>query len=116
MMPRFLRPLGPSDSRAWTVSGAWPGSTSCSWCCLASPWRYHQLTHAPILIVGYELIVASHVQQGVPAFLVTVALVLPLTIVFARVVAAVLEIPSQQHRSLASVAVLRHARAEGVPV
>jgi peptidoglycan/LPS O-acetylase OafA/YrhL len=50
------------------------------------------LTHAPILVV-YELIVAGHVAQGVPAFLVTVALVLPLTIVFARVFAAAFETP-----------------------
>ena len=74
------------------------------------------LTHAPIVIVVYELIVAGHVQQGVPAFLVTAALVLPLTILFARVFASVFEIPFQQHRSPASVAVLRHARAEGAPV
>ena len=74
------------------------------------------LTHAPIVIVVYKLIVAGHVHQGVPAFLVTAALVLPLTILFARVFASVFEIPFQQHRSPASVAVLRHALAEGAPV
>ena len=74
------------------------------------------LTHAPIVIVVYELIVAGHVQQGVPAFLVTLALALPLTIVAARVFASVFEIPFQQHRSPASVAVLRHARGEGAPI
>jgi peptidoglycan/LPS O-acetylase OafA/YrhL len=62
------------------------------------------LTHAPIIIVVYELIVAGHVQQGVPAFLVTVALVLPLTIVFARVFASVFETPfRQQHRPSGSI-------------
>ena len=74
------------------------------------------LTHAPILIVVYKLIVAGHVQQGVPAFLVMAALTLPLTIVFARMFASVFEIPFQQRRSRASVAVPRPARAERAPV
>ncbi len=73
------------------------------------------LTHAPILVVVYELIVAGHVHQGVPAFLVTVALVLPLTIVFARLFALVFETPFMRHSS-SRVARLRHARpAQGVP-
>ena len=74
------------------------------------------LTHAPILIVVYKLIVAGHVPQGVPAFLVTVAIVLPLTIVFARLFASVFERGFMQHRSPSRVARLRHARAaQGVP-
>ncbi len=72
------------------------------------------LTHAPILIVVYKLIVAGHVHQGVPAFLVMVALVLPMTIAFARVFASVFETPFM-HRSQSRVARLRHARAQGVP-
>ena len=51
------------------------------------------LTHAPIVAVVYELIVAGRVHQGVPVFLVSLALVLPLTIVFARVFASVFETP-----------------------
>jgi peptidoglycan/LPS O-acetylase OafA/YrhL len=69
------------------------------------------LTHAPILIVVYELIVAGHVHQGVPAFLVTLALVLPLTIAFARVFASVFEIPFIQHRRPVWAARPRRARA-----
>ena len=42
------------------------------------------LTHGPIVVVVYELVVAGRVRQGAPAFLVSLALVLPLTIVFAR--------------------------------
>ena len=42
------------------------------------------LTHGPIVVVVYETIVAGRVGQGVPAFVVTLALVVPLTIVFAR--------------------------------
>jgi peptidoglycan/LPS O-acetylase OafA/YrhL len=56
------------------------------------------LTHAPILVVVYELIVAGHVHPGVPAFLVTLALVLPLTIAFARAFASIFEFPFVQHR------------------
>ena len=57
------------------------------------------LTHAPILILVYELIVAGHIRQGVPAFLVTLALALPLTIAFARVFASVFEIPFLTQRT-----------------
>jgi peptidoglycan/LPS O-acetylase OafA/YrhL len=51
------------------------------------------LTHGPIVVVVYEEIVAGRVRQGVPAFLVSLAVVLPLTIVFARVFASVFETP-----------------------
>jgi peptidoglycan/LPS O-acetylase OafA/YrhL len=68
------------------------------------------LTHGPIVVVVYERIVAGNVRPGVPAFLVTLALVLPLTIAFARVFASVFERPFLH----------RHARRRtarlGVPV
>jgi peptidoglycan/LPS O-acetylase OafA/YrhL len=51
------------------------------------------LTHAPIVVVVYKEIVAGRVHQGVPAFLLTLALALPLTILFARVFASVFESP-----------------------
>jgi peptidoglycan/LPS O-acetylase OafA/YrhL len=54
------------------------------------------LTHAPIVAVVYEEIVAGRIAQGVPAFLVTLGLALPLTILFARVFASVFETPFQQ--------------------
>jgi peptidoglycan/LPS O-acetylase OafA/YrhL len=57
------------------------------------------LTHGPIVVVVYEQVVAGRVSQGVPAFVVSLALVVPLTIVFARVFASVFEIPFRQHRS-----------------
>jgi peptidoglycan/LPS O-acetylase OafA/YrhL len=56
------------------------------------------LTHGPIVVVVYEKIVAGHVGQGVPAFLVSLALALPLTVVFARLFASVFEIPFLQHQ------------------
>jgi peptidoglycan/LPS O-acetylase OafA/YrhL len=73
------------------------------------------LTHAPIVIVVYDLIVAGHVQRGTPAFLVTVALVLPLTIVFARVFASIFEIPFMQHRGAVWAGRQGRARAQGAP-
>ena len=50
---------------------------------------------------------AGRVRQGVPAFVVTLALALPLTIVFARAFASVFETPSRRrHRSARLVGAL----------
>ena len=62
------------------------------------------LTHGPIVVVVYERIVAGRVSPGVPAFLVSLALVLPVTILFARAFAAVFERPF-----------LRRTRRAGLP-
>jgi peptidoglycan/LPS O-acetylase OafA/YrhL len=51
------------------------------------------LTHGPIVVVVYERFVAGRVGRGVPGFLVSLALALPLTIAFARVFASVFETP-----------------------
>jgi peptidoglycan/LPS O-acetylase OafA/YrhL len=59
------------------------------------------LTHGPIVVVVYDKLVAGRVQPGVPAFLVSLALMLPLTIVFARAFAAVFEAPFRTQRSSA---------------
>ncbi len=56
------------------------------------------LTHAPIVIFVYYGIVAGRVRQGVPVFLVLLAILLPVTVIFARLFAAVFEIPFQKHR------------------
>ena len=56
------------------------------------------LTHGPIVVVVYEKIVAGRVSPGVPAFLVSLALVVPLTIAFARVFASVFEAPFRSSR------------------
>ncbi len=71
------------------------------------------LTHAPIVVVVYYTVVAGRVPQGVPSFLVTLAIVLPATIGFARLFGAVFEIPFQRYRGWSA---LRAARppAEGV--
>jgi peptidoglycan/LPS O-acetylase OafA/YrhL len=57
------------------------------------------LTHGPIVVVVYEKVVAGRVRQGVPAFVVSLALLVPLTIAFARVFASVFEIPFRRSRS-----------------
>jgi peptidoglycan/LPS O-acetylase OafA/YrhL len=58
------------------------------------------LTHGPIVVVVYERVVAARVSPGVPAFLVSLALVVPLTIAFARVFASVFETPFRSGRSI----------------
>ena len=69
----------------------------------------------PIVVVVDEKIVAGRVRQGVPAFLVALAPALPLTVVFARVFAAVFETPFLRHRSWPQDAGQQHPRAEGAP-
>jgi peptidoglycan/LPS O-acetylase OafA/YrhL len=72
------------------------------------------LTHAPIVVIVYERIVAGRVPQGVPAFVVTLAIALPLTIVFARLFASVFERPFLLHRPAPSGATRpRLPQAEG---
>jgi peptidoglycan/LPS O-acetylase OafA/YrhL len=73
------------------------------------------LTHAPIVVLVYELIVAGRVRQGVPAFLVTLALALPLTIAFARVFASVFETPFRRRRRSSGTPRLPLPQVEGVP-
>jgi peptidoglycan/LPS O-acetylase OafA/YrhL len=74
------------------------------------------LTHAPIVVVVYEKIVAGRVAQGVPAFLVTLAIALPLTIGFARLFASVFEKPFLHHRTRPEAPRLRLAQVEGLPI
>jgi peptidoglycan/LPS O-acetylase OafA/YrhL len=73
------------------------------------------LTHAPIVVVVYEKIVAGHISPGVPAFLVTLALALPLTILFARAFASVFEIPFLRRRGSVSAVVSAPAQPQRVP-
>ncbi len=73
------------------------------------------LTHAPIVAIVCERIVAGRVAPGVPFFLVSLALVLPLTLVFARLFAAVFEFPFQRRRAVAEPAPRPHPRAQGLP-
>jgi peptidoglycan/LPS O-acetylase OafA/YrhL len=56
------------------------------------------LTHAPIVIAVSFGLVAGHVTAGTPRFFVLIAILLPVTVCFARMFAAVFEIPFQRHR------------------
>jgi peptidoglycan/LPS O-acetylase OafA/YrhL len=73
------------------------------------------LTHAPIVVIVYERIVAGRVPGGVAAFVVTLAIGLPLTIAFARLFAAVFERPFPGRLASSGVPSLRLGRAQGVP-
>ncbi len=72
------------------------------------------LTHAPIVAIVCERVVAGRVAQGVPAFLVSLALVLPLTIAFAWGFSLIFEAPFRRRRSAPEPARPLPARAEGV--
>jgi peptidoglycan/LPS O-acetylase OafA/YrhL len=54
------------------------------------------LTHGPIVVLVYGKVVAGRVRQGVPAFVASLALAVPLTILFARLFASVFETPFQR--------------------
>jgi peptidoglycan/LPS O-acetylase OafA/YrhL len=73
------------------------------------------LTHAPIVVIVYEKIVAGRVRQGVPAFVVSLALVLPLTILFARAFASVFEPPFRRPHRWSLAAPWRHPSADRAP-
>jgi peptidoglycan/LPS O-acetylase OafA/YrhL len=56
------------------------------------------LTHEPIVIAVSYGLVRGHVTSGTPMFFVLVAILLPTTVCFARMFAAVFELPFQRHR------------------
>jgi peptidoglycan/LPS O-acetylase OafA/YrhL len=56
------------------------------------------LTHLPILTVVYDRIVVGHVRQGVPAFLVSLAIVVPLSVAFSQLFARFFEAPFLRSR------------------
>jgi peptidoglycan/LPS O-acetylase OafA/YrhL len=64
------------------------------------------LTHAPIVIAVAYGLVLGRVAPGTPTFLVLTAILLPLTVGFARLFAAIFELPFQRHRGWTP---LRHA-------
>jgi peptidoglycan/LPS O-acetylase OafA/YrhL len=69
------------------------------------------LTHAPIVIAVSYGLVLGRVAPGTPTFLVLTAVVVPVTVCFARLFGAVFELPFQRHRGWRP---LRHAMSERV--
>ena len=61
------------------------------------------LTHAPIVIAVYYGLMVGRVPQGVPMFLVLCAVVLPLTVLFARLFAELFELPFQRRRGWGAI-------------
>jgi peptidoglycan/LPS O-acetylase OafA/YrhL len=59
------------------------------------------LTHAPIVIAVSYGLVLGRVARGTPTFLVLTAVLLPLTVGFARLFGALFELPFQRHRGWA---------------
>src|SRR6266704_2400047 len=56
------------------------------------------LTHMPIVIAVSYGLVLGRVATGTPTFFVLAAILLPITVCFARLFAAVFELPFQRHR------------------
>jgi peptidoglycan/LPS O-acetylase OafA/YrhL len=56
------------------------------------------LTHMPIVIAVSYGLVLGRVAAGTPTFLVLAAILLPMTVCFARLFAAVFELPFQRYR------------------
>jgi peptidoglycan/LPS O-acetylase OafA/YrhL len=61
------------------------------------------LTHAPIVIAVYYGFMVGRVPRGVPMFLLLCVIVLPLTVLFARLFAAVFELPFQRQRGWGAI-------------
>jgi peptidoglycan/LPS O-acetylase OafA/YrhL len=57
------------------------------------------LTHSPVIVVTHELIVAPHIPRGLTAFLVTLAIGVPLALLVARLFAAIFELPFTRNKS-----------------
>ena len=56
------------------------------------------LTHAPIVVVMNEFLIAGRFRQGVPSFLVSLVVIVPACLAFAWCFASVFEIPFLRHR------------------
>jgi peptidoglycan/LPS O-acetylase OafA/YrhL len=57
------------------------------------------LIHAPIVVALASEVVLPHVRAGLPAFLTILALAVPISLVTARLFAALFELPFQRYRS-----------------
>ncbi len=68
------------------------------------------LVHAPIVVVVYAKIVAPRYAPGVPTFLATVAIAGTISVIGARLFAAVFELPFQRHRSWPALRQAAHDR------
>jgi peptidoglycan/LPS O-acetylase OafA/YrhL len=72
------------------------------------------LTHAPIVVCVYSQIVEPRLGHGVRAFLVTLAIAVPLSVLVARLFAAVFELPFTRHKSWPALRAAMSARLAAV--
>jgi peptidoglycan/LPS O-acetylase OafA/YrhL len=68
------------------------------------------LIHAPIVVAISAKVIGPRMEPGLPRFLATLALVLPLSLIGARLFAAVFEIPFTRHRSWSALRDAARAR------
>jgi peptidoglycan/LPS O-acetylase OafA/YrhL len=68
------------------------------------------LVHAPIVVAVATKLVAPHFARGLPSFWATVAIAVPVSLLFARVFAACFEIPFQRYRSWPALRAAWNAR------
>jgi len=73
------------------------------------------LVHAPIVVALARKFVGPHVPPGLPAFWVTLAIAVPLSVGFARLFATFFEIPFQRYRSWAALRTAVRARLSRAP-
>jgi peptidoglycan/LPS O-acetylase OafA/YrhL len=73
------------------------------------------LVHAPIVLAVGVKIVQPHTGTGLEAFFLTLAIAVPMSLVFARLFAAVFEIPFQRHRSWSALRAAAAARLGTTP-
>ena len=72
------------------------------------------LIHVPVVAVVSRLLVGPRVPDGIPTFLVTTAIAVPVALLIARGFAAVFELPFQRHRSAGALLVaLRRGQRDG---
>jgi peptidoglycan/LPS O-acetylase OafA/YrhL len=69
------------------------------------------LTHSPIVVTVHHALRGLDIGPGMPMFLLTLALAVPLSVVFAMSFASLFEIPFQRHRSWAAWRDLVSARS-----
>jgi peptidoglycan/LPS O-acetylase OafA/YrhL len=69
------------------------------------------LTHAPIVVVVYSQIVRPWLGHGVGAFLMMLVIAVPLSVLVARLFAAVFELPFTRHKSWSALRAAMSVRA-----
>ncbi len=70
------------------------------------------LTHAPFVVV-ISMLWSAHVSPGLPAFLVTLAVAAPVTLLVAWAFSRIFEIPFQRHRGFGPLLAAVRARLKG---